>query len=103
MMRWPVAILSVIAAVLASQALISGVFSILSQAHALGFLPRVLVLHTNPDERGQVYIPEVNWMMMVGCIILCVAFRTSKALAGAYGISVTGTFITTTLLLWVVV
>jgi KUP system potassium uptake protein len=92
-------ILSVVAAILASQALICGVFSLLTQAHALGMFPRILVLHTNPDERGQVYVPEVNFALCALCIVLCIAFRNSTALAGAYGISVTGTFIVTTILL----
>jgi len=97
---WPVSILAVVAAIMASQALISGCFSILTQAHALEFIPRILVLHTNPDEKGQVYIPEANWMLMVACILVTVAFQTSNNLAGAYGIAVTGAFILTTLMLW---
>jgi len=100
-LRWPMVVLSVIAAALASQALISGVFSILSQAYALGYFPRILIRHTNPEERGQVFVPEANSLLCVLCILLCVSFRNSGALAGAYGIAVTGTFITTTLAVWI--
>lgn len=96
---WPVFILAALAAVIASQALISGVFTLMSQAHALGLMPRILVLHTNPDEKGQVYIPEVNWLLMTACCVVTVAFKTSDALVSAYGIAVTGAFISTTLLL----
>ncbi|CAK8996634.1 Probable potassium transport system protein kup [Durusdinium trenchii] len=96
---WPVFILAALAAIIASQALISGVFTLMSQAHALGLVPRILVLHTNPDERGQVYIPEINWLLMIACILVTVAFKTSDALVSAYGIAVTGAFIFTTLLL----
>ncbi|CAE7221979.1 kup [Symbiodinium sp. CCMP2592] len=99
---WPLFILAALAAVIASQALISGIFTLMSQAHALGLVPRLLVLHTNPDEKGQVYIPEVNWILMTACIIVTLAFRTSDNLVAAYGIAVTGAFIFTTLLLfWV--
>ncbi|CAE7492816.1 kup [Symbiodinium natans] len=99
---WPLFLLAALAAVIASQALISGIFTLMSQAHALGLVPRLLVLHTNPDERGQVYIPEINWMLMTGCIMITLAFETSDALVAAYGIAVTGAFIFTTLLLfWV--
>lgn len=95
----PMTILATLAAILASQALISGVFSLLTQAHALELLPRILVLRTNPHERGQVYIPEVNWMLCIMCVALCSAFRTSDALAGAYGVAVTGDAVITTVLL----
>lgn len=87
---WPLFILAALAAVIASQALISGIFTLMSQAHALGLVPRLLVLHTNPAEKGQ------------ACIIVTLAFRTSDNLVAAYGIAVTGAFIFTTLLLfWV--
>eukprot|EP00434_Breviolum_minutum_P019078 symbB.v1.2.016818.t1/scaffold1293.1/size126329/6 len=99
---WPVFILAALAAIIASQALISGVFTIMSQAHALGLMPRILILHTNPDEKGQVYIPEVNWLLMTACCVVTVTFKTSDAMVSAYGIAVTGAFIFTTLLLFFV-
>lgn len=101
-LQWPVFILAALAAIIASQALISGVFSILSSAHALEFVPRIMVLHTNPNEKGQVYIPSANWMLMTACILVTVAFKTSDNLVAAYGIAVTGAFIFTTLMLWYV-
>jgi len=101
-LKWPVLILATFATVVASQAMITGLFSILTQAHALKFLPRIQVLHTNPDEQGQVYIPEANWTLCTMCIAICLAFRSSSSLAGAYGIAVTSTFLVTTCLLWLV-
>jgi len=95
-------LLAVLATIQASQALISGTFTLFSQAHALGLTPRLLVVHTNADVRGQVYIPEVNWALMTGCVAMCVLAQTSGRLAGAYGITVTSTFLITTLLLWMV-
>jgi len=77
-------------------------FSLLTQAHALEFLPRILVMHTNPNEQGQVYIPEVNWTLCFMCVLICFFFKTSSALAGAYGIAVTSTFLVTTALLWLI-
>lgn len=97
-LKVPMAVLAPLAAVVASQALISGVFSLLTQAHALDFLPRVLVCHTNPDEPHQVYIPEVNWLLCAMCVALCLAFQRTSALAGAYGITVTCSFAVTTAL-----
>mmetsp|Transcript_99238 Transcript_99238/g.305953 ORF Transcript_99238/g.305953 Transcript_99238/m.305953 type:complete len:712 (-) Transcript_99238:125-2260(-) len=94
--------LSILATIQASQGLISGTFTLFSQARALGFVPRILVLHTNADVRGQVYIPEVNWALMIACTAMCVCAQTSQRLAGAYGITVTSAFVITTLLLWVV-
>lgn len=82
--------------------MITGLFSILTQAHALKFLPRIEVLHTNPDEQGQVYIPEANWSLCTMTVMICIAFRSSAKLAGAYGIAVTSTFLVTTCLLWMV-
>eukprot|EP00928_Gymnodinium_smaydae_P019838 TRINITY_DN17638_c0_g6_i3.p1 TRINITY_DN17638_c0_g6~~TRINITY_DN17638_c0_g6_i3.p1 ORF type:complete len:484 (-),score=49.23 TRINITY_DN17638_c0_g6_i3:260-1711(-) len=98
-LQWPMTVLSIVAAALASQSLISGVFSLLTQAHALGLLPRVLVRHTNPEEEGQVFIPEANVMLCLACISLCVGFGNSAAIGGAYGIAVTGTFIVTSVAL----
>ncbi|CAE8589515.1 unnamed protein product, partial [Polarella glacialis] len=98
----PMSVLATVASVLASQALISGLFSLLSQAYALGFVPRIKIVHTNPEEHGQVFIPEVNAALCVACVLMTVVFQTSSSLAGAYGIAVTGTFLVTTILLSVV-
>ncbi len=89
--------LSSMAAVVASQALISGSFSLTKQAMQMGLFPRVTVTHTAEDEQGQVYIPEVNALLAVGCILLVLSFRSSSALAGAYGIGLTTTMFTTSI------
>jgi KUP system potassium uptake protein len=83
--------------------MITGLFSIMTQAYALKFLPRIKVLHTNPDEPGQVYIPEANWALCVACVAITIAFKSSAKLTGAYGIAVTSTFLVTTVLLWIVI
>jgi KUP system potassium uptake protein len=80
---WPVLILATAAAIIASQALISGVFALLAQGHALQFLPRILVRHTNPEQRGQVYISEANSMLCVLCVGLVLAFRSTGRLGSA--------------------
>jgi KUP system potassium uptake protein len=98
-LRWPVLVIATLAAIIASQALISGVFSLLSQAHTLNFCPRILVLHTNEEERGQVYIPEVNAALCALCLILVVSFKDTTHLASAYGVAVTGDANITTILL----
>lgn len=103
--RWalyPLVILSVLAAVIASQAVISGAFSLTRQATMLGFWPRVEVQHTSAREIGQIYVPTINWMLMVSTIALVLGFRTSSNLAAAYGIAVTTTMVITTLLAYVV-
>jgi KUP system potassium uptake protein len=99
---WPMLVLATAAAVIASQALISGVFSITRQAVQLGYWPRVRVVHTSEHEEGQVYIPDVNFLLLVACITLLIAFPSSSQLAAAYGIAVTGTMIITSLLFFVV-
>jgi KUP system potassium uptake protein len=86
------------AAVIASQALISGAFSLTQQAMQLGYSPRITVKHTSKEEAGQIYIPEVNKLLMVGCIGLVIGFKSSDNLAAAYGIAVTGTMFITTIL-----
>ncbi|MEO5901090.1 MAG: KUP/HAK/KT family potassium transporter, partial [Ilumatobacteraceae bacterium] len=98
----PMVILATMASVIASQALISGAFSLTVQAVQLDYLPRVAIHHTSGDHAGQVYVPLVNWALMVGSIGLVVMFRTPAALAGAYGIAVTCTMAVTTLLFAVV-
>ncbi len=86
------------AAIVASQALISGAFSLTHQAVQLGYCPRITVMHTSSTEMGQIYIPEVNWAMGGACIALVLGFKSSTNLAAAYGIAVTGTMTITTLL-----
>ncbi len=86
------------ATIVASQALISGAFSLTNQAVQLGYSPRVTIRHTSRTEYGQIYVPEVNWAVGVACIALVLGFKTSGALAAAYGIAVTGTMTITTLL-----
>ena len=80
---------------IASQALISGAFSLTNQAMQLGFLPPVTVVHTSGEEEGQVYVPEVNLLLAVACVALVLIFRHSSRLASAYGIAVTGTMVLT--------
>jgi KUP system potassium uptake protein len=98
----PMVILATCATIIASQALISGAFSITMQAQNLGFLPRIRLVHTSATEFGQVYIPLMNWALMVGCILTVVAFRTSSNLAAAYGVAVTSTMAITTLIFGIV-
>jgi KUP system potassium uptake protein len=99
--RWalyPMVGIATAAAVTASQALISGSFSLTQQAVQLGFSPRVTIIHTSSREKGQIYIPEINWILMIACAALVIGFRNSSNLAGTYGVAVTGTMTTTTLL-----
>jgi KUP system potassium uptake protein len=84
-------VLSALATIIASQALISGAFSLTHQAVQLGFFPRVTVRHTSHEAEGQIYVPEINWLLAIACILLVLAFRESGKLAAAYGIAVTGT------------
>ena len=86
------------AAIVASQAMISGAFSLTRQAVQLGYIPRVTIVHTSSTQIGQIYIPEVNWALWLGCLFLVVVYQSSSNLAAAYGIAVTGTMLTTTLL-----
>ena len=95
-------ILATAATVIASQAMISGAFSMARQCVQLGFLPRLTVRHTSTMEEGQIYLPQVNAMMAVGVTILVLSFKTSDNLAAAYGIAVTGTFLCTSMLATVV-
>jgi KUP system potassium uptake protein len=98
----PMVVLSAAATVIASQALISGAYSLTHQAVQLGFSPRVTVVHTSAGQAGQIYIPEVNWVLMVACVALVIGFRSSDRLASAYGLSVIGTMSTTTVAFYVV-
>lgn len=101
--RYPMVILSTIAAIIASQAVISGAFSVTRQAIRLGFLPRLAVRHTSKEEVGQVYVPAANWIIFVAVIALVLGFESSEKLASAYGIAVTGTLAIDTLLFFFVV
>jgi len=98
----PLVVLSTAATIIASQALISGAFSITMQAQNLGFLPRLRIVHTSATEFGQIYIPFVNWLLMVACIAVVLGFRTSSNLAAAYGIAVTSTMAITTVIFAIV-
>ncbi len=95
---YPLLILSTLATVIASQAVISGAFSVTRQAIQLGYCPRMNILHTSGESMGQVYVPAINWMLMVSVFILVLTFKSSSALASAYGIAVTGTMIVDTIL-----
>jgi len=99
---YPLVALATVATVIASQAIISGVFSLTRQAIQLGYFPRMQIVHTSTAEIGQVYMPAVNWTVMVATIILVVSFRTSSNLAGAYGVAVSMTMIITTVLAYFV-
>jgi KUP system potassium uptake protein len=94
----PLTILATCAAIIASQALISGAFSLTSQAIQLGCLPRIRVLFTSATEKGQVYLPLINWLLMIACLFLIAGYKTSSNLAAAYGIAIALTMSVTTLL-----
>ncbi|QDH13735.1 potassium transporter Kup [Formicincola oecophyllae] len=94
----PLLLLATMATVIASQAGISGSFSLCRQLVQLGYLPLMRIVHTNPYEEAQIYMPTLNWLLASGAILLVFTFRSSEALAGAYGIAVTGTFLCTTIL-----
>ena len=94
----PLVGLSTLATVIASQAVISGAFSLTQQAIQLGYIPRMHIQHTSSSEQGQIYIGAVNWALMVGVVLLVIGFESSGALASAYGVAVTGTMLMTTIL-----
>jgi KUP system potassium uptake protein len=98
----PMVILATCATIIASQAVISGAYSLTHQALQLGYLPRSDVRHTSESERGQIYLPAVNWLLLLGVVWLVVTFRSSSNLAAAYGIAVTGTMLMTTVLMFFV-
>lgn len=98
----PLVALATVATVIASQAVISGTFSLTRQAIQLGYLPRMAVQHTSSEERGQIYVPGINWALFVAVVALVLSFGSSEALAAAYGIAVTGTMSITTILAFVV-
>ena len=94
----PLVFLAAAATVIASQAVISGAFSVTQQAARLGYLPRLRITHTSERTIGQIYVPWINWALLAGVLTLVVTFKTSNALAFAYGVAVTGTITITTLL-----
>jgi KUP system potassium uptake protein len=96
----PMVTLAALATIIASQSLISGVFSLTRQAMQMGLAPRAKIVPTSPDEAGQVYIPAANWLLMAGTLFTVVLFRSSDNLAAAYGIAVSGTMLITTILLY---
>ena len=103
---WPtlaLVVLATMATVIASQALISAVFSLTTQAQQLDFFPKFLVIHTSRHERGQVYVPTTNWLLCFACLLLVLTFRASENLAAAYGLAVVGTMLITTIAIGIVV
>lgn len=98
----PMVVLATLATIIASQAVITGTFSLASQAIQLGLLPRLSIFHTSDTQSGQIFMPQINALLLVGVVILVLEFGSSSALAGAYGISVTGEMVVTALLLMVV-
>ena len=102
-LRLPLVVLATAATVIASQAVISGAFSVAQQSVQLGFLPRLKIIHTSARSAGQIYIPTINWILLVLVILLVLGFRTSNNLAAAYGIAVTGTMLITTMMIAVLV
>ncbi|WP_455383674.1 potassium transporter Kup [Salinispira pacifica] len=95
---YPMVVLATAATIIASQAIISGVFSLSFQAQQLGYLPRMRVRHTSEEQRGQILMPQVNWLLFVATAVVVLSFRTSDSLSGAYGLAVSTTMVITTLL-----
>ncbi|XP_051123023.1 potassium transporter 2 [Andrographis paniculata] len=96
--RWPVLVVAILASVVGSQAIISGTFSIINQSQSLGCFPRVKVVHTNEKMHGQIYIPEINWMLMILCIAVTIGFRDIKHMGNASGLAVMAVMLVTTCL-----
>ena len=101
-LRAPLVILATLATIIASQAVITGAYSLSQQAIALGLLPRLAIRQTSAHQMGQIYMPAVNWLLLAGVIILVLGFRSSSAMAAAYGIAVTGTMVVTTCLAFII-
>jgi KUP system potassium uptake protein len=99
----PMVVLATVATVIASQAVITGAYSLTKQAIALGLLPRLEIRHTSEEHEGQIYMPRINSSLLVGVLLLVALFRSSSALASAYGIAVTGTMVVTAIMAFVVV
>ena len=95
---WPIVLLATVATVIASQAVITGAYSLTRQAIQLGLLPRFSIHHTSEDMAGQIYLPRVNWLLLIAVLLLVVVFKSSGALAAAYGVAVTATMITTSVM-----
>ncbi|MDO9336834.1 MAG: potassium transporter Kup [Caulobacter sp.] len=100
---WPVLVLATLATIIASQAVITGAFSVTQQAVSLGLLPRIDIRRTSETQAGQIYVPQVNTMLMIGVLVLLFTFKTSSNLAAAYGIAVTGSMFVDTLLAFVII
>jgi KUP system potassium uptake protein len=100
--QWPLLVIATAAAIVASQALISGAYSLTQQSIQLGYSPRMQIVHTSEKQAGQIYVPEVNKVLMIGCLLLVLYFRSSTALSAAYGIAVTGAMSITSVLFGVV-
>src|SRR5215475_3266218 len=96
----PLVALATLATIIASQALVSGVFSLTRQAMPVGLCPRMRIVPTSSEEAGQIYVPTANWLLMIGTLLIVVLFKSSENLAGAYGIAVSGTMLVTTILLY---
>ncbi len=99
----PLVLLATMATIVASQAVITGAFSLTQQAVQLGLLPRLQIVNTSANEHGQVYLPQVNWMLAAGVVFLVIAFKSSSALASAYGVSVIGAMITSSVIAFIAV
>jgi len=95
---WPVVVLTTVATVIASQAVITGAYSLTRQAIQLGLLPRLGIRHTSEEMAGQIYLPRINWLLLIAVLLLVAIFKSSSALAAAYGVAVTATMITTSLM-----
>lgn len=101
-LRAPLVFLATMATIIASQAVITGAYSLTQQAIALGLLPRMIIRQTSEEQIGQIYMPGVNWLLLAGVFVLVFAFRSSSAMAAAYGIAVTGTMVVTTCLAFII-
>ncbi|KAF8039454.1 hypothetical protein BT93_B1863 [Corymbia citriodora subsp. variegata] len=102
-LRWPVLVIAISAAVVGSQAIITGTFSIIKQCSALGCFPRVKIVHTSSKIHGQIYIPEINWMLMVLCLAITIGFRDTKHMGNASGLAVITVMLVTTCLMSLVI
>jgi len=103
LLLYPMVALSTMATIIASQAMISGVYSLTQQAIQLGFIPRMRIIHTSEQASGQIYMPTVNWMLMIACLTLVLVFKESTRLAAAYGIAVTATMAITSFMYFLVI
>ncbi|KAE8684422.1 Potassium transporter 8 [Hibiscus syriacus] len=101
--RWPVLVIAILASVVGSQAIISGTFSIINQSQSLGCFPRVKVIHTSDKIHGQIYIPEINWVLMILCIAVTIGFRDTKHMGNASGLAVMTVMLVTTCLMSLVI